>query len=219
MKRAVAVFALAGLASAASAQLSAVNNIAGTWIDIAQAANDTGLHADDQSVAFNASFGNAVLAAGTINISSNGTACNPAVNSFGNSALPVAGTAGYYPYWDDLYNVTIGNIYAANLGDRTVIEWFNVQQFPGVNNATFELQIFNGGTGPGGALAQFLYQSISGFGNGASATIGAQNATSFAQWSFNTASIQDGSVISIVPAPASLALLGLGGLVAGRRRR
>jgi hypothetical protein len=113
------------------------------------------------------------------------------------------------------------------MGDRFIIQWNNVTSFttpvPAENRGTFQVQIFDA-AGP--ALAQFLYLDVD-WGNGTSgglgATIGAVGAgatpRAFAQFSHNTATIQPGVVVSIVPAPGAIALLGLGGLVATRRRR
>src|SRR5438093_1506127 len=70
------------------------------------------------------------------------------------------------------------------------------------STGTFEVKIFGGNSGPSGAQAQVLYQSVV-FGtandNGASATIGYQaSGTNGFQYSFNTASIQNGSVLSLL---------------------
>jgi hypothetical protein len=233
----LALIAMAGLAAAtpSQAQISIVNNIPGTFIDISPAGNglgiDSGVHADDAAAAIPVNIGNIILPAGNMFVGSNGMgATATGITTFSNATLTAASVRGYYPYWDDLRtdNTTStppGTIYYANLPGVTVIQWNNVVQFgnpaPG-NEGTFELQIFDGSSG---ILAQMFYPDVTfgtaGLNNGSSATIGAvaDAANGFALWSFNTASIQDGSVLTIVPAPASLALLGLGGLIAGRRRR
>jgi MYXO-CTERM domain-containing protein len=237
MKLALIVSVGVGLAaSAASAQVSIVP-VPFTFIDISTIPGaNTGLHADDGSIGFNALNGNCILPAGTINISSNGTACVPAQNTFTNSALVAASNTGYYPFWDDLYNVATdgsqGNIYAANIGTTTVIEWADVRTFDGAraNGGTFEIQIFN--NAGSGLQAIFSYVDVefdagSGHDQGASATIGAvagnPASQGFAQWSFNTpGSVTDQSSLGIfcsIPTPGAAGLLGLGGLVALRRRR
>jgi hypothetical protein len=71
------------------------------------------------------------------------------------------------------------------------------------DQATFELKIYGGGSGPGGAVAQFLYAHPV-FGdptvdNGASATIGYQvSSGSAVQYSYDSPSVSDGTVLSLV---------------------
>jgi hypothetical protein len=227
------VIAAAGLASAASGQ-SIVTNLPGTFIDISPAGTNQGTdstaHGDDVYAAIPVNFGNSFVPAGTMQVGSNGILLQTTAAGFTNAALAnLSPGVGYYPYWDDLRSDNAGpppgTIYYANLADRTVIQWNNIGTFAGgTGTGTFEIQIFNGPSGPGGSVAQFLYNDVD-FGGtgsfGASATIGiVDTGTGFAQYSFNVANaVVAGTVVSILPAPASLALLGLGGLMAGRRRR
>ena len=230
MKALSAVVALAGLAGAANAQLPIVSNIPGTFIDIATgAALVTG---DDSSAPFalNLAPANSVFPNGTLNVCTNGHAGYvQAFTGFGNFAIPSAsfygGNMGLAPFFDDLItNVTGSGVYAATVGGVAVIQWNARDTYSSSpSQGTFEIQIFPDSSGPGGAVAQFLYRDVD-FGNannnGASATIGYQtNGTSGTQWSLNTASIQSGTVLSIVPAPGSIGLLALGGMLAARRRR
>jgi hypothetical protein len=170
--------------------------------------------------------GNIILPAGNGFVGSNGMLTISSVTTFTNAALSGASVRGYYPFWDDLRSDNAGpppgTIYYANLPGVTIVQWNNIGTFAGgTGTGTFQIQIFDGSSG---VLAQYIYPDVDFGGTGsfaASATIGAvaDVANGFAQWSFNTASIQNGSVLTILPAPGSLALLGLGGLLAGRRRR
>ncbi len=224
----VAAGALA-LAGTASAQLSIVDNLAGNWIDI----SSTGLAlnlSDDGEVDFVTAVGNAVLGAGTTRIGSNGAVRFAGTGlslSFGNSAIPSSGLFGgdqsLAPFWDDINtsNGTNGQIYAQDVGGVYVVQWQGVDFFGGgVDTATFQLQVHSSGP----ALAQFLYRDIEGVraNGGESATIGYQagGIENDVQWSFNTiGSVSNGTVLSLVPAPSTAVLLGLGGLAATRRRR
>jgi hypothetical protein len=190
MVAAAAGFSFAGSSMAA---ITIVNNIPGTFIDISPAGNglgiDSGVHGDDLSGSIPINTGNIIM---------------PAGNNYDNVGPPP------------------GTIYYANMPGVTIVQWNNIGTFAGgTGTGTFQIQIFDGSSG---ILAQYIYPDVDFGGTGsfaASATIGAvaDVANGFAQWSFNTASIQNGSVLTILPAPGSLALLGLGGLLASRRRR
>jgi MYXO-CTERM domain-containing protein len=227
MQKLVCAAALVMAAGAANASIVAHNNIPGTFIDISGTGTDSGVHGDDSSGAITLTHGNLIIPAGQIFVSSNGTATFAAFSSFSNTTLGPSNVArGYAPFWDDQRTDRTGSaIRFQNLADRSIIQWNTTQFGVDANTAVYELQIFDDaggglGTGPGGALAQFVYQSVSLLGNGISATIGAIDSTgSIAQWSNNTASVGDGQTVSIIPAPGSLALLGLGGLLTARRRR
>lgn len=217
-------------ASAAQAQLSIVSNLPGSFMDISGTGTNLNIEGDDVSGTFAATHGNIVLPVGNILPSTNGTVTSPAQNGFTNQTLSGTSSAGYYPFWDDMRtDFGGGDIFAQNFADRTIVQWNNMILFgatnPPTDFGTFQLQIFSSGP----VLAQFIYQDVvfgatpPGHDNGASATIGAvQSGTAprfFALHSFNVASIQNGSVLSVIPAPGAAALLGLGGLVAARRRR
>ena len=129
-------------------------------------------------------------------------------------------------FWDDINTQSgaDGNIFweEANGGDTLVVSWVDAGFFGTSDTATFQLQVHNTGTGTG--FAQLLYRDVTSprANLGALATIGYQDGSggSFndAQWSFNTASVDNGVVLTLVPEPASLILLGLGGLALIRRR-
>jgi len=151
---------------------------------------------DDGSVLFTTTVGNAFVASGTsLYAASNGFITNSAsFNTFTNGLLPLnnAGpTKGLFVDWDDLYvnpATQVGTPGAIWMDTRTengvqvqIIEWYNVRRY--ANQAgpfgTFEVKIWNNGGGPGGALAQYLYQDMAWDLNGNSSTIGVQwNATS-----------------------------------------
>lgn len=224
----VAAGALA-LSGTASAQLNIVDNIAGNWIDISGTGTPLSL-SDDGEVDFVTGVGNAVLAAGTTSIGSNGAVRFAGTNqslSFSNAAIPASGLFGLEqalaPFWDDVNTSggTNGQIYAQDVGGVYVVQWEGVDFFGGdLDTATFQLQVHSSGP----ALAQFLYMDIEDVraNGGESATIGYQagGIQNDVQWSFNTAgSVSNGTVLSLVPAPSAAVLLGLGGLAATRRRR
>lgn len=230
----VVLASLAGLAfaSVASAQISIVNNIPGSFVDITGTGTNLGLNADDATAALAVpvGFGNAILADGAGVVSTNGRYnLAPGNSAFTNTAIIAgAGAQGYYPYWDDLRTDAVGsNIFSQIVGDAFIVQW-NATFFNSSAPLRMQIQIFNaaGQLAHGGALAQYLYAPSTagalGY-DGASATIGAMDDQgNIAQWSFNTASITPGqTVLSIVqvPAPGAAAMLGLGGLIVGRRRR
>jgi len=157
---------------------------------------------------------------------------NPAVSTVPAGITPTTGQGYLLPFWDDLDpepEPSATTLYWQEIGGTLYVQWNNVAHFsaaPGTTERiTFQVQVFSSGP----ILAQYLY-SDSVFGganaindNGASATIGyVDGANALADtnvlWSFNTASIQSGSVLSLVPEPASLALLGLGAVMFLRRR-
>jgi hypothetical protein len=206
----------------AQAQYPMVNSIPGTFIDIS--GTGTPLNpGDDSSTLITTSVGNPLLPAGSVYVCSNGHLGLSSYTGYSNVAIPgttfYGGGTGLAPFWDDLNGNSGGNAYWQQIGDTLVIEWYNIPHYSNTGAATFEVQIFNPGTGPG--YAQFLYQDVV-FGdvsldNGASATVGYQtNSTTGVQWSFNQAVITDGLVLTIVPEPATLLLLAAGLLL--RRR-
>jgi hypothetical protein len=190
---------------------SMVTNIAGTFTDISATGADI-TNGDDSSVSFTSSVTNALVTSPNLFASTNGDITNVQFTAYSNTALPAAGVNfGLFPFWDDLYVDTSfgGSLKHQNVGGVEIIQWNNVRTYAagGPPVGIFEVKIFPNGGGPSGALVQYIYQDVNYTGtpsaNGASATIGWQNGTGCANtgtFSFNQASVQNGTVISIVPA-------------------
>ncbi len=218
----LALATIVGIAASANAQITAVTNLPGAFIDISGTGTSLGLtNSDDSTRSFTAAHGNRIMAAGTAFASTNGLVGAAANSSFTNGTAASTALGTYCVFWDDLHTRS-GEIYVQNLSDRTIVQWNNVQHFStSPSTVTFQLQIFDEG---GPVLAQCIYQDIDfGDGNsfGASATLGVHALDgSDAQFSMNTTSIQDGSIVSyVIPAPSAVAGLGLVGLAGLRRRR
>ncbi len=219
----LAVVGSALAASAASAQISIVNSVPGTFIDISGTGTNLGLEADDGAASFSATHGNSVLPAGLVFVGSNGQVTNVSNTGFTNAPMPYGSGFGYAPAVGRLPHRLRRRRHL--LAELRGPHHCSVQQpphlrGPGTDLGTWQLQIFSSGP----VLAQYIYQDVI-FGNvsdnGGSATIGAEAVDgTFAEWSFNVASISNGTVLSVVvPAPGAAALLGIGSLVALRRRR
>jgi hypothetical protein len=200
--------AFAGLAAsgAAHAQYGFVNNIAGTFTDV----HTTGtllVTGDDASapVSVTAAIANAAFPSGTLNVCTNGHAGYGTVDTqYVNGTVPSAsfyngGTAAAV-YWDDLITQASGaGVYWQQTTEAgapvLIIQWHAMDHyFTSASTVEFELKIFGGGLGPGGAAAQFIYSDVN-FGDatlnsGLSATIGYQSTSAIgSQFSSNTASI------------------------------
>ncbi|MEO8591239.1 MAG: LamG domain-containing protein, partial [Flavobacteriales bacterium] len=126
----------------------------------------------------------------------------------GNVALPstanTAGNAFLAPFWDDLDNLSTSNVYTQQSGNLFIIQWHQWGHFSATVEgeiATFQVQL-DLVTG----VIYFVYQDVL-FGGGqaandagASATVGLNyTATTALQYSFATASLVDGQVISFTP--------------------
>jgi hypothetical protein len=185
------------------------STLPGTWIEIAGTGTPLNL-TDDGSAAIATTVGNGLLAAGAAQVGSNGAVRIGGTGTslgFTNAAIPSASAFGLtsqvlMPFWDDVNTVggTVGNIFWQQVGSTLVVQWDDVGFFGGAatDRATFQVQVFRGGP----LVAQFLYQDVQGVraASGASATIGYQAggvAGNNVQWSFNTASVSNGSVLSI----------------------
>ena len=215
-------------AGAANAQLSWVTNVSGTWIDISTTGTALNL-SDDGEVNIASTVSNAVFGAGA-RVGSNGAVrfAGGGLNlGFTNGTIPstnmVGGDQSPAVFWDDINTSsgTNGQIYWEDVGNTLVVQWEMAGFFGSQDTATFQMQIH--GSGP--TLAQFLYRDVTSAraNSGGSATIGYQDGgVGFGdlQFSFNTAgAVSNGMILSLVPAPGAAVLLGLGGLVATRRRR
>jgi hypothetical protein len=235
---------VAGLAGAQAITLStAVAPVAG-FVDISTTCTALA-SGDDNVIPITTTIGNALFPAGPVLISNNGMMVAGVMSGgidFTNSSLfgsppfpqnldvPQLGTAYLMPFWDDLQPLSGAEnttVYWQELGGVLYVMWKNEGHFPRVpgQTVTFEVQVFQNppSCGPG---IQYLYVDTV-FGgtqasadHGASATIGyvgadALNFTTL-QLSFNSATVNDGSTVSISQAAHNLSAtspLGPGSLV------
>jgi PEP-CTERM motif len=255
MKKYLALGSALALAAAASADvLSIVNTIPGAYSSIAGLPGTTAIlgASDDSEHNVSSTVGNIAMPAGNWRIGNNGVVVSNSIAGeigFTNSAITAGslltqvGSAGnapavsaLLPLWDDHFPSTAqganNSIHIRTDPGVTTIEWLNEDHFsaPGTGTITFQLKVYAGGAGPGGALAQYIYpdgfysagaaQNFAG-----SATIGYLTGTAGhnnVQWSSDVMqpANPDNSMttLSLVPEPASMALLALGALAAFRRR-
>src|SRR5262245_46648880 len=202
MTRHLRAFALAGAAglavsATARAQFTIVNNRPGTFTDIS--ATGTAITSgDDSSAPFTSAVTNPLVTNASLFASTNGNVTDAQFAVFGNGPLPVGGlNFGLFPLWDDLYvdapSTLIHPAVVEGGINVEIIQWSRVRTFaagPSGPRGSFQIKIF--ASGP--VFAQFIYDDISFAGNGDSATVGFQvSAANFEQFSFNTASIPNGS--------------------------
>jgi hypothetical protein len=197
------------------------------FIDISTTGGTSvGTVTDDSEHSFVTTVGNALFPAGNVRVGSNGAAVsgittgdigftNAAIPATGlPSGMPAGGSAYLLPFWDDLYPVAATAATTIWWQEDTtngilLIMWKDQGHITAVagQTITMEIQVFqNPGAGP---WIQFLYPDATfggthaAFDNGLSATVGwikgsnpiGQNT----QFSFNTASIPDATVLSIFP--------------------
>jgi hypothetical protein len=189
-------FVLAGLigATAGAQQISTV--FGGTFVDISTTGGTAILGVGDDSLhGVTTTLGNAFFPAGPITISNNGAVTGMASGSvlFTNGDIPAApanptgisaGAGVLMPCWDDLYpqpGAANTTIYWQEVGGVLYIMWKNDNHWndPSTTGGiTFEIQVFNGVSGPCTPLIQYLYAdtvfggSMTVNDNGASATVG-----------------------------------------------
>jgi hypothetical protein len=191
-----------------------VTNIPGTFTDISGTGTDI-TNGDDSVGPFTSSVTNSLVNIANLQACTNGMITDSGLASFTNGTIPVAGVSvGLYPFWDDLYvdPATGGSLKHQASGGVEIVQWNNTALFGLDHNITgdFQVKIFPAGTGPGGALVQFIYSDVAyagtGHENGASATIGYQRNTPCpvsGQFSNNQANaVQNGTVISILGSAA-----------------
>ncbi len=204
MKNAIALAAVAGIASAAAAQTATLNIVASQSVVNSQTTSSITL-----SVFASADFGTHIVGGGFALDATGGAGVVGAM-----AATPVAWGAGAA---NDRGDGGDGNYIGLVFG-QTVFPDFGFPPNPAsdftggeVLVATFSVEILAGSSGvvdwstAVDALSQFTLQIFDGGDN--SSTVPA---------SFNFGST---GAVNVVPAPSAMALLGLGGLVAGRRRR
>ena len=208
-------------ATAGAQQISTA--FSGTFVDISTTGGIAIVGVLDDSVhAVTTTLGNAFFPAGPITISNNGAATgmlNGTV-AFTNTDIPAApanpagisaGAGVLMPFWDDLYpQPGAGNstIYYQELAGVLYIMWKNDNHFADTSTTggiTFEIQVFNGASGPCTPIIQYLYSdTVFGGGvavndNGASATIGYAHgsiaALGNAKHSFDTANAINPNVV------------------------
>ncbi len=144
----------------------------------------------------------------SIFIGSNGFASfGSGYTTYSNGTIPSTSTPnnGLYVFWDDMRPPSGGHIdtatYTIGGAKVFVIEWDSIPHYYNTGAFTFEIQIYEAGD----SLA-FLYEAVnfsSSYDGGASATIGIENAdgTDGLQYSYNTASVNDGDAILFYKAP------------------
>jgi hypothetical protein len=175
---------------------------------------------------FNVSPGGQVVIHNNGGISFNNP--NPVNHVLSNTNEPVSshtafnGQKSFLAFWDDID--TVGDVYfAERTNDRLIVQWHRkgFGDAPPDQITTFQVQVFDDNPFRGGSIyAQYLYADVEGAraAGGASATIGYQNDGSPPfndfQWSFDSPSVGNGTVLSLIPEPASVALMLLAGAVA-----
>ncbi len=223
-------FLLACLAvsRAAASPIDFVDQIPGTFIDISGTGTNLHLHGEDEAE-ITTTIGNGLLPAGRVVVANNGgIAFDPPDTNLPPDNEPLriddafGGGQALFAYWDDIGN-DVGGVFFQEQGDVLIVQWQG--RSVGLGNeprATFQIQIF----APSEATTpyfQFLYRSINAVGGGASATIGYQDGGAGFNdelWSFNTpGAVADGTVLTVLPEPASLIGLGLAALLSPRRAK
>ncbi len=122
--------------------------------------------------------------------------------AYTNGSIPsaTAPNAAIYPLWDDLNVDASAAIYTRVVGSapnrRFVIEWRNIVPFSGSDRFDIEVILHEAGR------VQLQYRGLnSSRERGDSATVGIENTagTDALQWSFNTATLSDGTAILFRP--------------------
>lgn len=211
---------LTGIAGAQT--LKIVDNLPGTWIDISLTGTALNI-ANDEVADIASTVGNAVFPVGTVHVGNNGAVgfgtsdVMPAVTQSIPSTQIFNAEQALAPFADDIGDDG-GNVFwsrrtlAGLRGDVLIIQWHD-QKFKGSDDRSrFQIQIFSA-PGPNHIYAQMLYYDIQQPwpNGGAIATIGYQNgAAGFndVQWSYHQAgAVSNGTVLSLVPEPATAAVL------------
>jgi hypothetical protein len=217
IRNALLIAASAGLAvsGTASAQYGLVSSIPGTFTDISATGAVIISEGDDMSVPFVSGVTNALVTSPNLYASTNGNVTDAEFWFYFNELLPMPEvTFGLFPFWDDLYVDAPGSILHQTVVENGVnveiIQWNQVRTYaagPGSARGTFQIKIFASGPTP----VQYIYQDVTYAGtfsgNGASATVGLQTPTSMEMYSFDTPLINNGLVLSVVPATAGACCL------------
>jgi hypothetical protein len=213
------------LATIASGQ-SFSNTYPGTFVDLSPAGtNGTAITpTDDSTHQIVTTVGNGLFPAGNVTIGNNGvvSAVASASGPITNADIPVTGlptaltaTANgiICAFWDDLYPNAAHptRIYWQEIGGVLYIEWYRENHFSSTvvgEDITVEVQVF-GSPLPGTPWIQIFYPdatfggSMAANDNGLSATVGWVKAANTlgqnTKWSFNTAAVPDGLILSLFP--------------------
>jgi len=196
----------------------------GTFVDISTTGGTqlAGI-SDDSENNIVTTIGNALIPAGNLRIGNNGalaygvttgdislTNATIATGTGIPTGFPTGTIAALAPYWDDLDTLTAGgtSIWWQENAGVLYIMWKDEGHFSDVagQSITFEVQITDQ-QGCGGSTIQVIYPDTifggtqASFDNGASATIGyvttAATGQANALFSFNTASVTSGSVLTL----------------------
>ena len=236
----ISVLLLLGWAThlAASIPISIVNNLPGTFVDISNAGTLLSIPSDGSTVVSSGGVGNLLFPPGNIVVAENGGLGfqNPPDNNLPPVNTPIpsvtifGGGQAILGYYSNIMACPgkMGGVYQATTSTSEIIQYHGMC-VPGAlrggnpDLVDFEIKIFNNPIPAPGIFAQIIYADIQrpGPNGGAIATIGYQDdalGNNDFQWSFNTAgSVMDGTVLSIVPEPASAILVALLGWVLARR--
>lgn len=212
--------------SATATQIDFVGDLPGAFIDIS--ATGANLHLDDEDEAeIFTTIGNDLLPAGRVIVANNGgIGFDPPGTNLPPNNEPIrnddvfGGGQALLAFWDDIGN-DVGGVFYQEQGNTLIVQWEN-RAIGGTRDirVTFQIQIFapTEATTP---YFQFLYEDVSAAGGGASATIGYQDGGAGFNdetWSYNTpGAVSDNGVLTVIPEPAALVLLGLPAVM--RRRR
>ncbi len=229
-----AIAAAFALASGAAAQVTIVNNIAGSFIDISGTGTSLNL-GDDAQVTIPSAITSNFFGTNIVTVSNNmAVGFGPAAAS--GSAGPVntpipdsslfGGQQSVAVMWDNPGPGTGGtsNVFYQEFSDSYVIQWNMLPKGDPGNTATIQLQVFGGAARRDTIFAQWLFQDVEQSGVRDFATIGYQSGIdtqrNSVQWSFNDPeAIQNGTVLTLTLVPTPPAMLALAGLLPLARRR
>ena len=206
-----AMVMLAAVGNARAGQLTLVDDLPGTFIDISKTGGTPLNLGDDEEVEIGTFAGNLVFAPGIVVVANNGglgfghetvTDLEPLNEPIPSDSAFLGGQAAL-AFWDDIDDKE-GDVFFTELDGRLIVQW---NDRPLVDDPSqtvrFQIQIFDE-LDPQGVFAQFIFDDASNAGGGASATIGYQDGGAGlgdVEWSFNTAgAVADGTVLSLVMA-------------------
>jgi hypothetical protein len=226
-RKAGALLVMCALAAVAGAQININNTTPASigFVDISMTGGTALTMFDDTTTTITTTVGNALIPAGPVRISTNGVVMPGDTSGFvdfGNEMLtfnpPPAefGTPfaiGYAcPWWDDLQPITGSEsttIYWQEIAGVLYIMWKDIGHFPNVagQTITFQMQVFSNPSACGPSI-QWIYVDTdfggtqAGFDDADDATIGYVGNGPLNpwadQWSFNTPSVTNGTVLTVI---------------------